>query len=301
MFNRRRRKTGVSFFFSVLLNAAILCLLLAGAAGMMYTHQQAKTQKLEQQTQIVQAVAVDQKAVEQQVQSIKANREEERQAQIRWKNQLQTAASAAQAEKQAAESDLKLLQSQEANFKQKASQEKQVAEQNLQRLKQLNTQAQNRLDQLQQAQSELQKNNALVATQLKETEAQLKQSMTQAERASLQAKLLEEKAQQRQLAQQQFDNEIARYKTLIVNAIERQWLLPPNAKKDLTTKLQLTLDPYGRVQNLKILTSSGDDVLDRSAITAVLKASPLPVPEAPILLKQFRTITVTLKPEGVLS
>ena len=57
----------------------------------------------------------------------------------------------------------------------------------------------------------------------------------------------------------------------------------------------------GRVMNVKVLVSSGDPVLDRSAVTAVLKASPLPLPKIPALLKQFKQIELTVKPEGLLN
>lgn len=281
MFQARKRKTGFSLILSLIVNAVVILLLLGGAAGVMYQHQAQKKQQLEAQPNIVQAVAVNQADVEKQIHAIKAQRQAEKQAQINWKNQLQKQA-------QQAKSSLSQTKAQQAQ-----------ANANLARLALLKQKAESALNALKSQSAALSKNKALVEQELSATQAQLKQSLSQAERAKLEAKLYEEQAKKRALEQQKFDNQIAKFKTLIENAVERQWLLPPNAKKTMSCTLALTLDPYGKVQSVKITQSSGDPVLDRSAVTAVLKASPLPVPSSPILLKEFRTITITLKPEGV--
>lgn len=99
----------------------------------------------------------------------------------------------------------------------------------------------------------------------------------------------------------QAQGEIDKYKTLIVQAISQQWIVPDNLTKGLEAKLLVTLAPGGMVVDVKIVKSSGDPVLDRSAQTAVYKASPLPVPADSALFNKFRTINLIVRPEGILA
>jgi colicin import membrane protein len=47
------------------------------------------------------------------------------------------------------------------------------------------------------------------------------------------------------------------------------------------------------------MRSSGDTLLDRSAQTAIFKASPLPVPSNVETFNLFRDISLTVRPEQV--
>jgi colicin import membrane protein len=62
-----------------------------------------------------------------------------------------------------------------------------------------------------------------------------------------------------------------------------------------TIRVKLTSD--GTVIDAKVITSSGNDVFDRSAENAVNKSSPLPVPKDKELFnKEFRTFTFVFNP-----
>lgn len=95
-------------------------------------------------------------------------------------------------------------------------------------------------------------------------------------------------------------NELARYKAMILNAIGKEWIIPPGADRMLSCQLLIKLDASGNVLNVEVLQSSGNEILDQSAVMAVLKASPLPLPQNPLLLEQFRELQLTVKPEGLL-
>lgn len=99
----------------------------------------------------------------------------------------------------------------------------------------------------------------------------------------------------------QNQGEIDKYKTLIIQAISQKWIVPDNVTKGLEAKLLVTLAPGGMVVDVKIIKSSGDAVLDRSAQTAVYKASPLPVPADSALFNKFRVINLIVRPEGILT
>lgn len=92
-----------------------------------------------------------------------------------------------------------------------------------------------------------------------------------------------------------------KYRHLILQAIAQQWIIPPEMNKHLETKLAVHLAPGGMVLEVIIVKSSGNSVLDRSAQTAVYKASPLPVPKNKGLFHTFRQINLTVRPEGVIT
>lgn len=92
-----------------------------------------------------------------------------------------------------------------------------------------------------------------------------------------------------------------KYRHLILQAIARQWIIPPEINKHLETKLVVHLAPSGMVLEVIIVKSSGNSVLDRSAQTAVYKASPLPIPKNNSLFHTFRLINLTVRPEGVIT
>lgn len=93
--------------------------------------------------------------------------------------------------------------------------------------------------------------------------------------------------------------EVDKYKTLIKQAIYQQWIYPEGAGNGDFCRLFISMAPGGAVLEVKLLTSSGNAVLDRSAQAAVFKASPLPVPEDLKLFNEMRVINLTFKPEGI--
>lgn len=145
-------------------------------------------------------------------------------------------------------------------------------------------------------------------------EQALEKEQQQLEKAQKQTATAE-KQRQKLLAQQQLDQqltdeqqqlnasqaaatqgEIDKYKVQIIQVIGQQWLVPANLRENLSCKLLIRLAPKGLVLNVTLVESSGVPVLDRSAIAAVYKASPLPVPDDPSLFDNFRELNLTVKP-----
>ena len=126
---------------------------------------------------------------------------------------------------------------------------------------------------------------------------QRKQRMEQ----RLQQQLNQEQKQLKALHSKQMLSLINKYKGLIRHAIAQKWLVPNSADKKLSTQLLIKLAPGGTVLDVKLVKGSGNAALDRSAETAVYKASPLPVPQQPELFNRFRTLRLTVKPERVKS
>ncbi|MBY0543918.1 MAG: cell envelope integrity protein TolA, partial [Gammaproteobacteria bacterium] len=82
-------------------------------------------------------------------------------------------------------------------------------------------------------------------------------------------------------------------------AIGQQWIIPPNSNRSSFCVLEIRLAAGGIVSSVQIKQSSGDPILDRSAMTAVYKASPLPVPSDPSLFKLMQDINLKVQPNLV--
>lgn len=93
--------------------------------------------------------------------------------------------------------------------------------------------------------------------------------------------------------------EVDKHKALVKYAIDSQWIKPEGVVPGDFCELLVDVAPGGVVLNIKLVRSSGNLVLDRSAQAAVLKASPLPVPEDPKLFDRFRALRPIFKPEGM--
>lgn len=139
-----------------------------------------------------------------------------------------------------------------------------------------------------------------------ELEKANKQKADQAAKAVLERQRLADAAAAKQQAaaqqaeqQARLAGEVDKYKALIVNAIGRNWILPENTNSNLASQFRIRLAPDGMVLAVSLTQSSGDDLLDRSAQTAIYKASPLPVPKDAETFSLFRDITLTVRPEQV--
>jgi len=121
-------------------------------------------------------------------------------------------------------------------------------------------------------------------------------------------KLLQDQivAEQKQLADSQLEahgsrssGEVDKYLSLIKQAVDSQWIKPDGVAPGDFCQLSISVAPGGMVLDVQIFRSSGNLALDRSAQAAVLKASPLPVPEDIKLFDDFRILRPTFNPEGM--
>ncbi len=87
----------------------------------------------------------------------------------------------------------------------------------------------------------------------------------------------------------------------LIDAIARQWQVPKGVEEGESCLLTLRLAPDGVVISVAITEPSGNPSLDRSAREAVLRASPLPVPQQAQLFASFRLFSIRVKPEGMLA
>ena len=133
----------------------------------------------------------------------------------------------------------------------------------------------------------------------KKTEAELKRieaaRYREAERALQEAIALDA----RQLdgeRRARLDAEQIEYIAQIKARIERNWLRPPGTAVGLKCVVRVSQIPGGEVVQAEIQSSSGSVAFDRSVEDAVLRASPLPVPNDPSLFD--RNIVITFESEA---
>jgi len=106
-----------------------------------------------------------------------------------------------------------------------------------------------------------------------------------------------EQALQAQLAEEQAQHALSEYIPHIQAKIQRNWLRPPGSSAGLSCLILVKLIPGGEVVDAKVVRSSGDPLFDRSVETAVLKASPLPLPQDTAMFKHFREIQFVFIPD----
>jgi protein TonB len=74
------------------------------------------------------------------------------------------------------------------------------------------------------------------------------------------------------------------YLNAVMAIVMRNWRYPPLAKTlglTGTTVLEILVDREGKIHSIKVMKSSGADILDRAAIQSFRDSAPLPPPTMP--------------------
>ena len=141
-----------------------------------------------------------------------------------------------------------------------------------------------------------QQQQALLKKQAAARQAELRKQQAEKE---LQAKLAaEQKAREAAIHAKAIKSLVMKYTQLIRNAISPNWIIL-DKKKNISTDVLINLAKDGTVLNVTVVRSSGSAAFDRSAVTAVYKSSPLPVPKDPQALAQLRQFKLTMDPHDL--
>ena len=274
-----------SLIYAGVLHVVVLFMLIISLSS---SHQYALPEATTQPVKIVNATAVNQKAVQNEMakikraQRLKHNRELAHQ---RYLKKLEANARAARIKEQRHLTYLKNQQKkleQETKTKEVAAQKKLAEMHKQQKLEQAHLAA---------LKKQHQKNSA-------KTESKKKEQLSAEKK--LQKQIDAEQSQINQARKAHILTQVDKYKALVLNTISQHWIVPENVNKKLSTQLTIRVAPGGTVLSVHVLKTSGNAVLDRSVINAVWKASPLPVPQDPVVFAQFREFHLTVKPEGLL-
>jgi len=261
---------------------------------------------IKQADKIVQATAISSQQVAQEVKQIQSEQTAAANAQAAKLAAIQKAAADALAAKQQQAAQLAALKAQQQALRQQAAQQ-------LAALKQQQADAAKQLAATQAAAAKAAQQAAatkaaqqdaakqLAATKAAQVKAQQQAKLQQAAKLDLAKQMSAEETQLDKQRNQQVNDEISRYTVLILQAISQQWLIPPNVDPTKYCVLEIKLGAGGVVQTVSLQKSSGDDQLDRSAIAAVYKASPLPVPADPQIFAKMQDINLKVRPEDTLT
>lgn len=88
---------------------------------------------------------------------------------------------------------------------------------------------------------------------------------------------------------------LSEYVGLIRQKVTRNWTRPASARAGLACEVMVTQIPGGQVTGVQIGSCNGDEAVRRSIEAAVLRASPLPMPDDAALFE--RNLRFTFKPE----
>ena len=248
--------------------------------------------------QAIKAVSVSSEEVMAKVKQLQAERDHARAVETSRQRQIALQAEAARKQRVLEQKRLENLKAESAKLAIARKKEAAAEQEKLKQLAKQKVAEEKRLAEMKDEQKKLQKQqDALkIAAAGREMEERL-------------AKARELKIKEQQAAMQQaaLDNAdkariagvVDKYKALIINAIGQQWILPDNIDKRLSSQFRIRLAPNGTVLDVRLLRSSGDSILDRSAQSAIYKASPLPVPSDMATFNIFREISLTVRPENV--
>ncbi len=84
----------------------------------------------------------------------------------------------------------------------------------------------------------------------------------------------------------------------IQRKVSRNWLQPQSFKPGQTAKIQVKVSPTGDIIDAKIVSGSGDPIFDRSVFNAVMKSSPLPIPQDARYYPHIQTFNFLFSPYG---
>jgi colicin import membrane protein len=272
--------------------------------------QETRTQPMQSMPEVdpIRAVSVDSKEVQETVNRLKMERLKQKQAEDNHQKALVQQAEAAQRRRVEEQQRLEKLKDESAKLA--IAREKQLVEEQrrLKQLAQQKVEEEKRLADMKKKQLQLQKEQQEEASKLAELKKKKTEELAQANKEKLE-KAKEDAERKRQAAAEQaareaeknaqMAGEVDKYKALIINAISRQWILPENVDSTLSSQFRIRLAPDGAVLEVSLSRSSGDPILDRSAQSAIYKASPLPVPTDPATFDVFRDISLTVRPENV--
>lgn len=267
------KQNPVAAVFAVLMHLAIILFLVVGVDWLKKPEQPAG------QVEVVQARVVDAAKVDAEVRKLQ---------QAEAQQQAQKAATQRKEEQRLA--DLKRKQEQER---------KQIAE--LERKRKLEQERLAKAEQERQAAEakrkaeEERKRKAEDERKRQAAEAKKRQE-EEARRKAAEEQKRREAELQAQMEAERNAGEVARYMGAIREKVTRTWLRPAGIGAGLKCLLRIRMAPGGAVLAATVLQSSGNEAFDRSAVAAVLKADPLPVPEGG-LFEQFRDIHFDFHPE----
>jgi len=272
--------------------AVVLHLIFFGA--LLFNWQMDKPDKIVlEQGDVIQVSSVDANTYEAEIRKI----EEKKRADERKKQQrIKQKKAAAKRKEQQRIKKKQQEKKRKAEEKKKADAKKKEQKRKAEQLKEKQRKAVEKKEKDRQA-AEIRKKEAAEKKAVQEKKQQEAEQKRQAEQEKKrQAELKRQQQRDRAEWERKSKGIINRHAALIQRKIEQNWRQPLDVPSNLKCRINIILQPTGKVVSVRILDSSGSQPFDRSVETAVRKASPLPVPENREIFEQFRDLNLSFEP-----
>ena len=85
------------------------------------------------------------------------------------------------------------------------------------------------------------------------------------------------------------------YHNMVIQKVNRNWARPGTARDDLKCIVAVRQLPGGEVVDARVIECNADEIVQRSVVAAVRRASPLPQPSNPLLFDRTLHITFIIE------
>lgn len=247
--------------------------------------------------EVVNAVTVDQAAVEQRVNEIRERERQQTAAEQRRQAELERRAEEARKAREREQQQLRELQKQQEEERRRLEQERTQAQKEKAEAEQAAAAAAERRKQEEAAAAKAEAERKRKEEEARKAEAERKKREQEArERAErerqLQESLEREAAQRASARNQQIQTELDRYKALISQTVLRNWIID-DSMRGKECRLDITLSRSGFVTSVS--DGQGDKAVCDSARRAILKIGTLPVSSDPEVYEKMKEITFPFK------
>lgn len=274
-----------SFFYSLALHAVVISALVVN-----FDAARKPVFKPRPQENVVEAVTVDEQEVEKELQRLREQEQEKQRAMENKLKELEEQASAAEKKrkeeerkKQAAERKRKEEEKRKREAEKKRKEEERRIAEERDRMKQEQLKAQAELKRIEEENRKAEAERKRLEEEKRRAEAERKR------KEEAEKKKAAEEAERRRLAQEQQ----AKDKIILQNIVAEIYqvvtgnFIKTGLPKGLECVLSVQTVPGGEVISVTVNKTSGNEVFDRRAVTAVEKASPLPLPSDPATFERL--------------
>lgn len=253
----------------------------------------------------VQASVVSEAEIQKQMEAIKQKEEAEKQKQLEAEKKLEELLNR-QKKEQERLAEIKEQQEQERKQAEQLEKKKEQEKQELAKLQREQEAEKQREAEERRKQEEAERKRKEEAERKRKAEEERKRKEAEEQRQKeLAAKRQREQELQEQLErerlQRQVNNALAQYIPIIKQKVSRNWNRPASLRNNIEAHVTVRLSQTGEVISARVVKSSGNPVFDRSVENAVLKASPLPIPQERGVNEEFRNLKLIFKPEEMIS
>ncbi len=138
---------------------------------------------------------------------------------------------------------------------------------------------------------------AAAETERKKLEEEARKKKQQAEKQQREKEMQQRlKEEQSARIKHEAEQAFASVEGEIRRRVELNWIPPSGLRSGLKAVLVVKVAPNGEVLNVVIRQSSGDSIYDRSVQNAILKTSPLPIPQNPQYYPHYSEFVLNFVP-----